>query len=71
MAGHTGYYIKPTILKGTNDMKVFQEEIFGPVTTAPPLATAASPPRHRHPPDRLQVTAVTTFKTVEEGRYMP
>jgi len=27
-----GYYIKPTILKGTNDMKVFQEEIFGPVT---------------------------------------
>ena len=27
-----GYYIKPTILAGTNDMKVFQEEIFGPVT---------------------------------------
>jgi len=27
-----GYYIKPTILSGTNDMKVFQEEIFGPVT---------------------------------------
>lgn len=26
-----GYYIKPTILAGTNDMKVFQEEIFGPV----------------------------------------
>jgi aldehyde dehydrogenase len=29
-----GYYIKPTILAGTNDMKVFQEEIFGPVTGA-------------------------------------
>jgi aldehyde dehydrogenase len=29
-----GYYIKPTILEGTNDMKVFQEEIFGPVTGA-------------------------------------
>lgn len=27
-----GYYIKPTILKGSNDMRVFQEEIFGPVT---------------------------------------
>ncbi|MRH42752.1 aldehyde dehydrogenase family protein [Aquibacillus halophilus] len=26
-----GYYIKPTIFKGTNDMRVFQEEIFGPV----------------------------------------
>ena len=29
-----GYYIKPTILSGTNDMRVFQEEIFGPVTAA-------------------------------------
>lgn len=26
-----GYYIKPTILKGHNKMRVFQEEIFGPV----------------------------------------
>jgi aldehyde dehydrogenase len=26
-----GYYIEPTILAGTNDMRVFQEEIFGPV----------------------------------------
>jgi len=26
-----GYYLSPTILKGTNDMRVFQEEIFGPV----------------------------------------
>ena len=38
-----GHFIKPTILQGTNDMRVFQEEIFGPVT------------------------AVTTFKTVEEA----
>ncbi|KPF87876.1 aldehyde dehydrogenase [Novosphingobium sp. AAP93] len=29
MAG--GYYIKPTILEGHNKMRVFQEEIFGPV----------------------------------------
>jgi len=26
-----GYYIEPTVLKGTNNMRVFQEEIFGPV----------------------------------------
>ncbi|MEV0852848.1 aldehyde dehydrogenase [Nocardia fluminea] len=26
-----GYYIEPTIFKGSNDMRVFQEEIFGPV----------------------------------------
>ena len=28
-----GYYIEPTIFKGTNKMRVFQEEIFGPVTS--------------------------------------
>ncbi len=27
-----GYYIQPTVLKGNNKMRVFQEEIFGPVT---------------------------------------
>ncbi len=27
----TGFYVQPTLLKGTNDMRVFQEEIFGPV----------------------------------------
>ncbi|SJM36672.1 Acetaldehyde dehydrogenase 2 [Psychrobacter pasteurii] len=26
-----GYYVKPTIFEGTNDMRIFQEEIFGPV----------------------------------------
>ncbi|MGZ8649044.1 MAG: aldehyde dehydrogenase family protein, partial [Solirubrobacteraceae bacterium] len=28
-----GYYHEPTVLKGTNDMRVFQEEIFGPVVS--------------------------------------
>ncbi|MCC6372921.1 MAG: aldehyde dehydrogenase [Bacteroidia bacterium] len=28
----SGYYIQPTVLKGHNKMRVFQEEIFGPVT---------------------------------------
>jgi aldehyde dehydrogenase len=27
----TGYYIEPTIFKGHNKMRIFQEEIFGPV----------------------------------------
>lgn len=26
-----GYYIEPTVFKGTNDMTIFREEIFGPV----------------------------------------
>jgi len=26
-----GYYVKPTVLEGNNKMRVFQEEIFGPV----------------------------------------
>lgn len=27
-----GYYIQPTVFKGNNKMRIFQEEIFGPVT---------------------------------------
>ncbi|OOF00555.1 aldehyde dehydrogenase [Salinivibrio sp. MA351] len=27
----SGYYVQPTLLQGHNDMRVFQEEIFGPV----------------------------------------
>ncbi|MET9422017.1 aldehyde dehydrogenase [Streptomyces sp. NPDC006540] len=28
-----GYYIEPTIFRGRNDMRIFQEEIFGPVVS--------------------------------------
>ncbi|WP_027000053.1 acetaldehyde dehydrogenase ExaC [Eisenibacter elegans] len=28
-----GYYIQPTMFKGTNKMRIFQEEIFGPVVS--------------------------------------
>ena len=28
-----GYYVKPTVLQGNNKMRVFQEEIFGPVVS--------------------------------------
>ena len=29
-----GFYVKPTIFKGHNKMRIFQEEIFGPVLAA-------------------------------------
>ncbi|MDW7692865.1 aldehyde dehydrogenase family protein [Flammeovirgaceae bacterium SG7u.111] len=34
-----GYYIEPTIFEGHNKMRVFQEEIFGPVTSATTFKT--------------------------------
>lgn len=34
-----GYYIQPTIFKGTNKMRIFQEEIFGPVTSVTTFKT--------------------------------
>lgn len=34
-----GYYVQPTILKGHNKMRVFQEEIFGPVTSVTTFKT--------------------------------
>ncbi|CAI8441907.1 MAG: Acetaldehyde dehydrogenase 2 [Cryomorphaceae bacterium] len=34
-----GYYIQPTILKGHNKMRVFQEEIFGPVVAVTTFKT--------------------------------
>ncbi len=32
-----GYYVQPTILEGRNNMRVFQEEIFGPVVAVTPF----------------------------------
>ena len=34
-----GYYIKPTIFKGHNKMRIFQEEIFGPVVAVTTFKT--------------------------------
>lgn len=36
-----GYYVRPTVFKGTNDMRVFQEEIFGPVVSVTTFKTEA------------------------------
>ena len=35
-----GFFIKPTLLYGKNDMRVFQEEIFGPVASVTTFKTA-------------------------------
>lgn len=32
-----GFYVRSTVLEGTNDMRVFQEEIFGPVLSVTPF----------------------------------
>ncbi len=34
-----GYYVTPTIFEGTNTMRVFQEEIFGPVVSVAKFST--------------------------------
>ncbi len=31
--GMAGFYVEPTVFKGTNDMRIFREEIFGPVVS--------------------------------------
>jgi aldehyde dehydrogenase len=36
-----GYYFQPTVFKGTNDMRIFQEEIFGPVLAVTTFADEA------------------------------
>jgi aldehyde dehydrogenase len=36
-----GYYIQPTVFKGHNKMRVFQEEIFGPVVSVTTFKTDA------------------------------
>lgn len=35
-----GFYVTPTILEGNNSMRVFQEEIFGPVLSVTPFKNA-------------------------------
>ncbi|MEO0393593.1 MAG: aldehyde dehydrogenase family protein [Pseudomonadota bacterium] len=34
-----GYYAQPTVFEGNNDMRIFQEEIFGPVLSVVPFET--------------------------------
>jgi acyl-CoA reductase-like NAD-dependent aldehyde dehydrogenase len=37
--GSSGYFVEPTLFKGTNDMVIAQEEIFGPVGIVVPFDT--------------------------------
>jgi aldehyde dehydrogenase len=34
-----GYYVQPTVFEGNNKMRIFQEEIFGPVVSVTPFST--------------------------------
>ncbi|NKF30699.1 aldehyde dehydrogenase family protein, partial [Pseudomonas sp. BGM005] len=34
-----GYYVAPTVFEGSNDMRIFQEEIFGPVVSVTTFKT--------------------------------
>lgn len=36
-----GYYVKPTVFHGHNRMRIFQEEIFGPVVSVTTFKTEA------------------------------
>jgi len=36
-----GYYVEPTIFEGNNSMRIFQEEIFGPVVSVTPFSDFA------------------------------
>jgi aldehyde dehydrogenase len=47
-----GYYVQPTILEGHNKMRIFQEEIFGPVVSVTPFDT---------PEDALRIANDTMF----------
>ena len=38
-----GYYVQPTLFKGHNKMRIFQEEIFGPVLAVTTFKDAAQP----------------------------
>ncbi|AWK89688.1 aldehyde dehydrogenase [Azospirillum thermophilum] len=48
----TGYYVTPTVLEGHNKMRVFQEEIFGPVVSVTTFDTEE---------EALQIANDTTF----------
>ena len=38
-----GYYVQPTIFEGNNSMRIFQEEIFGPVVSVTRSPTTTTP----------------------------
>ena len=42
-----GYYVEPTIFEGNNKMRVFQEEIFGPVVSVTKFKDEDGRARHR------------------------
>ena len=41
LIGTGGYYVEPTVFRGVNSMRIFQEEIFGPVVAVTTFAHEA------------------------------
>ncbi len=58
-----GYYIAPTVFEGTNKMRIFQEEIFGPVVSLTPSLTRRKPCR--------SPTTRSTASARASGRAVP
>ena len=73
-----GYYVKPTVFKGHNKMRIFQEEIFGPVVSVATFKNrgGGAVHRQRHPvrPGRGGVwsrdmnTAFRMGRAIQAGR---
>ena len=63
----TGYYVKPTILEGNNKMRVFQEEIFGPVVSVTTFKTRTK--RSRSPTTRSTASARACGRAMASRAY--
>ena len=72
-----GYYVQPTLFKGHNKMRIFQEEIFGPVLGRDHLQDEAEAlDRQRHlyglgagvEPPRRQPCAFRMGRNIKAGR---
>ena len=52
-----GFYVQPTIFEGTNNMRIFQEEIFGPVVSVTGSPTTTKPSRSPTTPSTASAPA--------------
>ena len=67
-----GYYVQPTIFEGDNKMRIFQEEIFGPVRVGDQVRRLRrrheDRQRHALRPRRRRVVAATRNTAYRAGR---
>ena len=60
-----GYYIQPTLFKGHNKMRIFQEEIFGPVVC---VTTFKTTEEAAHPDELTTVSAYYQMNPENDDR---